>query len=79
MQTPDIFLTRQANLNKAISKVDTVLNTCFIECKKGIISEKDGNIMNHLHDTKDRLELRLKANYSDYKTWHWETFQFNTY
>jgi len=78
------FKNKEDRLSKAIEKVDTKLKQFkgYADKIQGNWSDKDREYTkdwNNLHDLRDRLESRLFDNWSEFKTWHFDTFGFNTY
>jgi 23S rRNA maturation mini-RNase III len=89
----EYFVKKQNRLNAAIEKVagkllefqkqsdqmfanfDTITEQEKESCRK----INNALNWNEHHDLHDRLEQRLWANWSDFKDWHWEKYQFNTY
>lgn len=78
------YKDKETRLNKAIERVQNKLTQYSQEAEKikGNWSSEDQQRLknwNDWHDLQYRLEDRLKDNWSSYKEWHWEKFQFNTY
>ena len=67
------FIDKQTAINKAIDHVNNKLQY-FKDTPN--IDHKDWN---KWHDLHDRLQDRLVDNWSNFKEWHFNTFQFNTY
>jgi len=67
------FIDKETAINKAIDRVKAKLKSYSDTPDQ---PHKDWNLW---HDLQDRLEARLADNWSNYKSWHWETYQFNTY
>lgn len=67
------FKDKETRLNLALTRVQNSLKH---------YAENSGQRFddwNNWHDLEDRINERLWQNWSNYKDWHFETFQFNTY
>ncbi len=78
------YKDKETRINKAILKVQGKLAQYEMEAEKiqGNWSEADQQRFkdwNSLHDLEYRLEQRLWSNWSEFKEWHWNKYQFNTY
>ena len=71
-ETPEKFIKKQTQLNKALDKVKARL-TFYSENTTGNCDFPDWN---NWHDLQDRIEDRLKNNYVNFLSWHFEEFQF---
>lgn len=71
------FIDRETRIKKAIERVKTKLQ--YFKDNSDILPESVLKHWNDWHDLHDRLINRLVDNWSDYKKWHFETYQFNTY
>jgi hypothetical protein len=67
------FIDKQTAINKAIERVNNKLQY-FNE--NPYLQHSDWNKWHYLHD---RLQDRLVDNWSNFKEWHFNTFNFNTY
>ena len=80
----DYFKKKEKLIHKAIERVKNKLLWFKSESEKipGYWTDenreyfKDWNLW---HDLQYRLENRMWDNWSEYKDWHWDTYQFNTY
>jgi len=70
--TPDNFIKKQSQLNAALERVKNRLKF-YAENTKGNCDFPDWN---NWHDLQDRIEDRLKNNYVNFLSWHFEKFQF---
>lgn len=66
------FIKKQYRLNAALDKIKARLKY-YSENEERWQEFKDWN---NWHDLQDRIEARLKDNYSDYQCWHFEKYQF---
>ena len=74
------FKAIETRLNNAIKKVQDKLKWFEIMANNNHQGVKvNFNDWNKWHDLEDRLTDRLKDNYSNYKAWHWNEYQFNAY
>ncbi len=81
------FIKKQQQLNKALTKVQNKLATMAEICQKEFYDKFDSMSdeqkdfwraefdtwnWNNWHDLEDRIVSRLKDNYSNYCSWHFE-------
>lgn len=66
------FKDKETSLKKAIERVNNLLEGYKIKAP-------EGDKWNQTHDLEDRLRNRLIENWKEFKIWHWDNFQFNTY
>ena len=69
------FKDKETRLQNAINKVRAKLESFHTLPP----TDPQLNKWNDWHDLEDRLNDRLIDNWKAYKTWHWETYNFNTY
>jgi hypothetical protein len=67
------FKEKETALNLALTRVQNRLKY-YAENSSQIFED-----WNNWHDLEDRIKERLWQNWSNYKDWHFQTFQFNTY
>lgn len=78
MKTPAIYTETQ---NRLLAKLDRLkaIETGFNQKGWANLSKKVSFDLNRVYDLQNEIEDRLRANWSDFKDWHWDQFGFNTY
>ncbi len=66
------YQAKERRIKKALRRVHKILK----EHEAGL---RDPEKWNDAHDLTRRLELRLQHNWCEYKDWHYEKYEFNTY
>jgi len=74
MKDLQYFQYKESLLNIALDKIKAKLQ--YFNDNKDNQEFKEWN---NWHDLQYRIEQRLWANWSEYKDWHWKTFDFNSY
>lgn len=69
----EFFKSKEQSILKAIDRVKSRL--AFYSAT----ADQRHEDWNDWHDLKDRLEGRLKDNWSAYHDWHWSQYGFNIY
>ena len=78
------FIKKQEQLKRAIQRVQDKLESFKEEAQKIIGDWTDAHRekfkrWNDWHDLKERLKNRVWKNWSEYKSWHWGEYGFNSY
>lgn len=78
------FINREKTLKAIESRIDLILRNYKEEAEKitGNWTQEDREKFkdwNLYHDKKDKVTSLLHTNWSNYKDWHFETYQFNVY
>ena len=69
------FIGKEIVLKNALDKVRAKLESFKLKD----FNDPELNTWNNWHDLEDRLNDRLIDNWKAFKSWHWDTYQFNAY
>jgi hypothetical protein len=72
------FIDRQNQLNAKLARIKAI-EAGFTAKGWHELSKKVNFDLNTVYDLQHKIEDQLRANWSEYKDWHYDNFGFNTY